>query len=599
MRFFEPWGLLALLGVPVIILLYLLKQKYKDAVVSSLFLWKAGLNNTEAQRPWQKLRKNMLILMQILAVILLALALANPIIMGKEQNADYILVIDSSMSMQAKDISPSRFDAAKGAIRDMVENAPPDTGFSLVLAGNSPSVLVVETKNKQELFNALSRLQPTLSSVNWEETMALLDARQKQYGGDIYIFSDSVPPLVNVKAECFVFANGGENCAVIHISHNQTDDGYQALIQVKNFGMSEAKRTLTLFCDDVPFDLVEISLAPKEQRDIVFAGIPLETESFSARITPGDVLWADDVYYDAATKGGTNKVLLVTEGSMFIEKALSIMPGVELFKTSPENMETLSGYALYIFDGVMPEELPSDGHIMAFHLPIENPFVTLTDLEESNISAHGEGAGRLSFMEQTQFLVSEPKGISVPPWAQKIIAYGENAIGVAGEQEGRKCVLFSFDLNKTDFPLKMEFPIMLYHFISWYFPQGSTAVANTTAQTPIAFELLPSAKTAKVVLPSGETINVEDNLPTPIFENTSQAGIYTLLQFDDKGLAAKSRFAVNPDVLKESDLADKTEASSGEAAKTSVKRTKSLQNSILVLLLILLIMEWRVSLRES
>ena len=40
MRFFQPLGFLALVGIPILILMYLLKQKYKEQEVSSLFLWK-------------------------------------------------------------------------------------------------------------------------------------------------------------------------------------------------------------------------------------------------------------------------------------------------------------------------------------------------------------------------------------------------------------------------------------------------------------------------------------------------------------------------------------------------------------------------------
>ena len=60
MRFLNPLGFLALLGIPVIILLYLLKQKYKEQEVSSLFLWKKAQMQSLAQEPWQKLKKNIL-----------------------------------------------------------------------------------------------------------------------------------------------------------------------------------------------------------------------------------------------------------------------------------------------------------------------------------------------------------------------------------------------------------------------------------------------------------------------------------------------------------------------------------------------------------
>ena len=61
MHFAQPLlGGLALLAVPIILLMYLLKQKYKEKQVPSLYLWEKVLTQTKAQEPWQKLRKNLL-----------------------------------------------------------------------------------------------------------------------------------------------------------------------------------------------------------------------------------------------------------------------------------------------------------------------------------------------------------------------------------------------------------------------------------------------------------------------------------------------------------------------------------------------------------
>ena len=78
MHFAQPLlGLLALLAVPIILLMYLLKQKYKEKQVPSLYLWEKVLTQTKAQEPWQKLRKNLLMFLQIAAALLLARSLSH------------------------------------------------------------------------------------------------------------------------------------------------------------------------------------------------------------------------------------------------------------------------------------------------------------------------------------------------------------------------------------------------------------------------------------------------------------------------------------------------------------------------------------------
>ena len=103
MRFALPLGFLALLAVPVIVLMYLLKQKYEKKEIPSLYLWKKAFPETKSAQPWQKLRKNLLMFLQIAAAVLLAVSLAGPYIMGKMQVTDYVLALDCSMSMQAEE----------------------------------------------------------------------------------------------------------------------------------------------------------------------------------------------------------------------------------------------------------------------------------------------------------------------------------------------------------------------------------------------------------------------------------------------------------------------------------------------------------------
>ncbi|HEX9061115.1 MAG TPA: BatA domain-containing protein, partial [Clostridia bacterium] len=74
----SPWSLLFLLTVPAIIVLYILKQKNQEYSISSIRLWDEVLKDIEANSPWQKLRKNLLMILQIIAMIFLVFALSGP-----------------------------------------------------------------------------------------------------------------------------------------------------------------------------------------------------------------------------------------------------------------------------------------------------------------------------------------------------------------------------------------------------------------------------------------------------------------------------------------------------------------------------------------
>ena len=55
--------------IPVILLLYFMRPKRQERVVSSTLLWQQALQDLQASRPWQRLRITPLLLLQILAAI--------------------------------------------------------------------------------------------------------------------------------------------------------------------------------------------------------------------------------------------------------------------------------------------------------------------------------------------------------------------------------------------------------------------------------------------------------------------------------------------------------------------------------------------------
>src|ERR1051326_9259032 len=84
MHFFSPLSLLWLAPLAgLIVLMYILKLRRRDVVVSSTFLWRQVIRDVQANAPFQRLRKNLLLFLQLLAALLLVLALTRPFWRGK------------------------------------------------------------------------------------------------------------------------------------------------------------------------------------------------------------------------------------------------------------------------------------------------------------------------------------------------------------------------------------------------------------------------------------------------------------------------------------------------------------------------------------
>src|ERR1051326_4777353 len=114
MRFLAPAAFAFAASIPVVVVFYLLKRKRVIKLVSSTLLWQRFLSETQASAPFQKLRKNWLLILQLLLLAFTVFALSRPYFATKAKPASLrVLVLDASASMQATDETPSRFEKAR------------------------------------------------------------------------------------------------------------------------------------------------------------------------------------------------------------------------------------------------------------------------------------------------------------------------------------------------------------------------------------------------------------------------------------------------------------------------------------------------------
>ncbi|MFM7100429.1 MAG: vWA domain-containing protein, partial [Verrucomicrobiota bacterium] len=122
MRFLAPFAFAFAAALPVVVLFYLLKRKRVVRLVPSTVLWQRFLAESQASAPLQRLRRNWLLLLQLLLLSLVILALARPYFDGQVGRGGLqVVVLDASASMQATDELPSRFERARAEARRLVD----------------------------------------------------------------------------------------------------------------------------------------------------------------------------------------------------------------------------------------------------------------------------------------------------------------------------------------------------------------------------------------------------------------------------------------------------------------------------------------------
>src|SRR5512145_2079716 len=136
MPFATPLALIGLLFLPLVVAMYLLKLRRDETVVPSTLLWTRLVADVEANAPWQRLRRSLLLLLQLLLVLALAVLAARPFLERPARLAgDLIVVVDASASMGATDVEPNRLEAAKAAVADALRDLPNGGRVSVIAAG--------------------------------------------------------------------------------------------------------------------------------------------------------------------------------------------------------------------------------------------------------------------------------------------------------------------------------------------------------------------------------------------------------------------------------------------------------------------------------
>ena len=132
------WAAAVLLFVPLLlVLLYFLKLRRQSLQVPSTFLWRKSVEDVHVNSLFQWLRRNVLLLLQLLCVLLLIFAVMAFKVFGSG-GSHYVLILDSSASMGVADTEPNRLETAKRlALAEIDRHTESDSGMVIEFNGRS------------------------------------------------------------------------------------------------------------------------------------------------------------------------------------------------------------------------------------------------------------------------------------------------------------------------------------------------------------------------------------------------------------------------------------------------------------------------------
>src|SRR4051794_8584170 len=192
MTFLAPAAFAFAAAIPVVIVFYLLKRKRVVKLVSSTLLWQKFLAETQASAPFQRLRHNWLLILQLLMLALVIFALARPYLVGQSKSSRLrVIILDASASMQSTDESPSRFEKARAEALKWVDGLYDNDQMVVLQVAGTTEVKQSATGNKAALRRALQSCAATDGPTHLTEALKLAETLTRdRKEAEVHLFSD-------------------------------------------------------------------------------------------------------------------------------------------------------------------------------------------------------------------------------------------------------------------------------------------------------------------------------------------------------------------------------------------------------------------------
>jgi hypothetical protein len=465
--------------------------------------------------------------------------------------------------------------------------------------------------DKSLLKQALSKARPTQGQADWRAAFALAAgaARSNQDKATIVIVSDGGLPEEGLPAlpgevRYVPVGKSQDNLAVSALALRPALKGPQLFAEVSNDSEADRTALLSIYFNDELIDARQLTLRAGSQGSFTLDGLSNASGVYKVRLSnpeqsnkPLDALALDDQAFAVYQSSSARRVLLVSQGNLFLEQLLASLPGIQPFRALPAADGTLQmpsePFDLYIFDGTVPEKLPQAS--LLFVNPASTPLFEVGtpygDIKNIQVNEHE----LTRFVDWSTVHILEAKEVQTPPWASALIQSDAGPLVFAGETKGQRIAAVLFDLRQSDLPLQVAYPILFSNLINYLAP-ASAFDATQSLQPGEALSILPQPDVQKIVIasPSNQAFTLPADQTT--FTQTHELGYYAV-NFLSKDSSRVEYFAVNLFAENESKIEPRLSIQVGrEAVKPTASRQvgqRELWTWLAGLALLVLMIEWQ------
>jgi len=402
----------------------------------------------------------------------------------------------------------------------------------------------------------------------------------------------------------------------------------QVFVSVENFSSKaqDVILTLTTASSTFPPKVIKLKARPRNLQGLDEAApeghtveaarsnevfrLPLNTTGVvTARIqSPQDAFALDDQAQVVVGYSEGTRVLYVSKGNYFLEKAFVALAGLEFTKISPEEFEkdwavreaaAVRDYDCVIFESWAPPKWDDGGAIFIGSRPPVSEFEAHEKevLEGPKVIDWDETHPVMRYVVFGNVTIVKALGWKVPKTVTKLVETSGAPLIVAHENTRVHVVGVAFEVFESDWPLRRSMPLFFKNAITWC-TEASPRRRPTALKTgePIELPPLPEASAATLIRPDGTSEDVRLSATSKsMVSGINSVGLYKLTNLPG-GTASDRVYAVNLADPLESDNASRAELQIGDqkldAAQSAISARREIWRTLAVVGIVLLLAEW-------
>ncbi|HYI24996.1 MAG TPA: BatA domain-containing protein [Thermomicrobiales bacterium] len=582
-----PIGLLALLAVAAIVLIHMRQRTPPVIHLPSLRFWEPVREDSLDRRRLRRPPITLPLILQVMAALLLAFALARPAmdaipgIASQRTTPEHVIVLlDGSTSMLATTEatnSTTHWDLARRQAVSILDDWQAGDVVTVIVTGSRLQTSSASTRiQRDDLRNQIASSSAPGGVADVDQALKLaaslvLPDRDNR----VVVITDgalrpnpAVAATIPAPIDLWMVGSGDDqpNVAVTSIGYRPVanqDQVWRLSFEISAYTTDPVRLPYRVIADGADVVSSEIDVAPDEPRSIEVT-LPPGAALAEVVIDVRDVFTADNtasLLLGDATSAGLD-VLLISDTPGILERALTALPDarVDTFPATTPGIRALAaGYDLTVFQGIAPasDDIPETPMVFVRPSPMDDRFTMSGVMSAPSVDRFAAGSPVLDGVDLAGVTFGETPAYVLAPDEEELVRGTSNELTGPlvwrGEMEGERYVVLGFDLSTSNISQRVAFPVLIARAVADVATASIPGVLDIGA--PLVYPVSDLAASVEVTSPDQAVTSLAVLGNSTLFEDTGMPGIYAVREYGEaRNLLSETVFVINAGHPTESDL---------------------------------------------